>query len=152
MHCENRDHALRSRRVGQTKRRLRSFMSPKQLLIVLAAICTIAFTFSIHRSRKRLIELQRSWPADGKPYRAFDVYNLGRYERQWWQKERLHGADDEHRRVVLGFYKAEPLPSPTALLHGRKGRALVHVDAIDSNPHPCGTGGRGDGGARSRGG
>lgn len=47
-------------------------------------------------------------------------------------RERLHGADDEHRRVVLGFYKAEPLPSPTALLHGRKGRALVHVDAIDS--------------------
>lgn len=88
--------------------------------------------FSIHTSRKRLIELQRALHAEGKPYRAFDVYNLGRYERQWWQKERLHGADDEHRRVVLGFYKAEPLPSPTALLHGRKGRALVHVDAIDS--------------------
>ena len=88
--------------------------------------------FSIHTSRKRLIELQRSLHAEGKPYRAFDVYNLGRYERQWWQKERLHGADDEHRKVVLGFYKAEPLPSPTALLHGRKGRALVHVDAIDS--------------------
>jgi hypothetical protein len=88
--------------------------------------------FAIHTSRKRLIEVQRSMHADRKPYRAFDLHNLGRYERQWWQKERLHGADDEHRQVVLGFYKAEPLPSPTALLHGRKGRALVHVDAIDS--------------------
>jgi DNA modification methylase len=88
--------------------------------------------FAIHTSRKRLIELQRNLHDEGQPYRAFDVYNLGRYERQWWQKERLKGADDEHRKVVLGFYKAEVLPSPTAYLHGRKGRALVFVDGIDS--------------------
>lgn len=61
------------------------------------------------------------------------MYNLGRYERQWWQKERLKGADEEHRRVVLEFYRAEFLPqSPSPLLHGRKGQAFVHVDAIDS--------------------
>ena len=47
--------------------------------------------FAIHTSRKRLIDVQRKLHADGKPYRAFDVYNLGRYERQWWQKERLQG-------------------------------------------------------------
>ena len=88
--------------------------------------------FAIHTSRKRLIELQRKLHDEGQPYRAFDVYNLGRYERQWWQKERLKGADEEHRKVVLGFYRAEPLPSPTAYLHGRKGRALVFVDGIDS--------------------
>lgn len=39
--------------------------------------------FAIHTSRKRLIELKRRLQAEGKPYRAFDVYNLGRYERQW---------------------------------------------------------------------
>jgi hypothetical protein len=39
--------------------------------------------YAIHTSRKRLIELQRKLHDDGKPYRAFDVYNLGRYERQW---------------------------------------------------------------------
>ena len=87
--------------------------------------------FAIHTSRKRLIELQRKLHAGGQPYRAFDVHNLGRYERQWWQKERLRGADDEHRKVVLGFYKTEPLPNATGLLHGRKGRAYVHVDGID---------------------
>ena len=87
--------------------------------------------FAIHTSRKRLIELQRKLHAEGQPYRAFDVHNLGRYERQWWQKERLAGADGEHRKVVLGFYKAEPLPNATGLLHGRKGRALIHVDGID---------------------
>ncbi len=87
--------------------------------------------FAIHTSRKRLIELQRKLHAEGQPYRAFDVHNLGRYERQWWQCERLAGADGEHRKVVLGFYKAEPLPNATGLLHGRKGRAFVHVDGID---------------------
>ncbi len=88
--------------------------------------------FAIHTSRKRLIELQRKLHDEGQPYRAFDVYNLGRYERQWWQKERLKGADEEHRKVVLGFYRAEKLPNPTEYLHGRKGRALVYVDGIDS--------------------
>jgi DNA modification methylase len=89
--------------------------------------------FAIHTSRKRLIELQRSLHAEQKPYRSFDVYNLGRYERQWWQKESLKGADEEHRRVVLAFYRAEPLPnSPSPFLHGRKAGAFVHVDKIDS--------------------
>ncbi|MDL2123973.1 MAG: site-specific DNA-methyltransferase [Deltaproteobacteria bacterium] len=88
--------------------------------------------FPVHLSRKRLIELQRTLYKEGKQYRSFDVYNLGRYERQWWQKERLEGADEEHRRVVMDFYRAEHLPNAAGLLHGRKGRAFVHVDGIDS--------------------
>ncbi|UBF27599.1 site-specific DNA-methyltransferase [Kovacikia minuta CCNUW1] len=89
--------------------------------------------FAIHTSRKRMIELQRKLHSEGKPYRAFDVYNLGRYERQWWQKDRLQGADDEHRRVILEFFKAEVLTStPSPLLHGRKAGAFCHVDGIDS--------------------
>jgi adenine-specific DNA-methyltransferase len=89
--------------------------------------------FAIHTSRKRLIELQRKLHDEGKPYRAFDVYNLGRYERQWWQKDRLKGAEEEHRRVVLEFFKAEVLTSPPSpLLHGRKAGAFCHVDGIDS--------------------
>ncbi len=91
--------------------------------------------FAIHTSRKRLIDLQRDLHKEGKPYRAFDVYNMGRYERQWWQKERLDGADEEHRRVVLEFFRAEvlkPENQPNPLIHGRKGAALCHVDGIDS--------------------
>jgi adenine-specific DNA-methyltransferase len=89
--------------------------------------------FAIHTSRKRLIEVQRDLHSEGKPYRAFDVFNLGRYERQWWQKERLKGADEEHRRVVLEFYKAETLTrAASPLLHGRKGPTFCHVDGIDS--------------------
>jgi len=88
--------------------------------------------FAIHTSRKRLIELQRKLHNEGKPYRAFDVYNLGRYERQWWQKDRLQGADEEHRRVILEFFRAEILTNPPSpLLHGRKAGAFCHVDGID---------------------
>ncbi|MFH0778963.1 MAG: site-specific DNA-methyltransferase, partial [Candidatus Eisenbacteria bacterium] len=89
--------------------------------------------FAIHTSRKRLIDVQRELHAASKPYRAFDVFNLGRYERQWWQKETLKGADEEHRRVVLEFFRAEALQStPSPLLHGRKSGAFCHVDGIDS--------------------
>jgi adenine-specific DNA-methyltransferase len=89
--------------------------------------------FAIHTSRKRLIEIQRKLHSEHKPYRSFDVYNLGRYERQWWQKERLLGADEEHRRIVLEFFKAEPIiQSPSPLLQGRKSGSFVHVDRIDS--------------------
>lgn len=117
---------LRTRRDGDNKKEFYTEVSRRWIGCDLGR-------FSIHTARKRLIELQRQLHDDGQPYRAFDVYNLGRYERQWWQKERLKGADEEHRKVVLSFYRAEVLTSaPSPLLHGRKGGAFVHVAAIDS--------------------
>ena len=90
--------------------------------------------FSVHTTRKRMIDLQRELHEAERPYRSFDVYNLGRYERQWWQQRSSRkGANDEHRALVLKFFRAEPLlQSPSPLLHGRKGTAFVHVDGIDS--------------------
>ncbi len=89
--------------------------------------------FAIHTTRKRLIQVQRELHDSKKPYRSFDVYNLGRYERQWWQVEKLKGADEEHRKIVLGFYKATPLQTPpNPRLHGKKAGAFIHVDQIDS--------------------
>jgi DNA modification methylase len=89
--------------------------------------------FAVHTARKRLIGVQRQLHESGQPYRSFDVYNLGRYERQWWQREALKGAEEEHRAVVLKFFRAEALVhQPSPLLHGRKGNAFVHVDGIDS--------------------
>jgi adenine specific DNA methylase Mod len=38
--------------------------------------------FAIHTTRKRLIGVQRQLKADGKDYRAFEILNLGKYERQ----------------------------------------------------------------------
>jgi len=88
--------------------------------------------YAVHTTRKRLIQVQRELHATGQPYRSFDVYNLGRYERQWWQLDRLKGADEEHRNLVLRFYKAAPLATaPHPLLHGTRGGTFVHVDQID---------------------
>ncbi len=89
--------------------------------------------FAVHTTRKRIIGLQRELHDLGQPYRSFDVYNLGRYERQWWQQDTLQGADEEHRSIVLSFFRAEVLThAPSPLIHGRKGSAFVHVDGIDS--------------------
>ncbi|QYK53091.1 MAG: site-specific DNA-methyltransferase [Fimbriimonadaceae bacterium] len=89
--------------------------------------------YAIHTTRKRLIGVQRELHKANKPYRSFDVYNLGRYERQWWQAERLRGANEEHRTTVLKFFRASAISNPpSGLIHGTKGGAYVHVDNIDS--------------------
>jgi adenine-specific DNA-methyltransferase len=89
--------------------------------------------YAVHTSRKRLIGVQRELNAASRTYRAFEVLNLGRYERQWWQLERLKGANEQHRATVLKFFRAQPLvSSPSSLLHGTKAGAFVHVDDIDS--------------------
>ncbi|MCL0062202.1 DUF559 domain-containing protein [Thermodesulfovibrionales bacterium] len=40
--------------------------------------------FTIHTTRKRMIGVQRSLKEDGKDYRAFEILNLGKYERQYY--------------------------------------------------------------------
>ena len=45
-------------------------------------IATDLGKFGIHTTRKRLIQVQRELKAAGKSFRAFEVLNLGRYERQ----------------------------------------------------------------------
>jgi DNA modification methylase len=51
-------------------------------------IATDLGKFGIHTTRKRLIQVQRDLKATGKPFRAFEVLNLGRYERQAYLKNR----------------------------------------------------------------
>jgi site-specific DNA-methyltransferase (adenine-specific)/adenine-specific DNA-methyltransferase len=38
--------------------------------------------FAVHTTRKRMIGVQRQLKAEGKNYRAFEILNLGKYERQ----------------------------------------------------------------------
>ena len=56
--------------------------------------------FAIHTTRKRMINVQRQLKNDGKDYRAFEILNLGKYERQHFigtypqtQKESADDAD-----------------------------------------------------------
>ena len=91
--------------------------------------------FAVHTTRKRLIDLQRDLHTSEKPYRSFDVYNVGRYERQWWQKEQLNDAESEHRCVVLELFGAEVLPTPNQpipFIHGFKNGDYCYVASIDT--------------------
>ena len=42
--------------------------------------------FAIHTARKRLIQVQRENKLSGKNYRAFEVLNLGKYQREFFFK------------------------------------------------------------------
>ena len=91
--------------------------------------------FAIHTTRKRLIDLQRKLHESEKPYRSFDVYNAGKYERQWWRKEQLNGTESNHQRVVLELFGAEVLPSqnqPVPYLHGVKDGRSCYVAPLDT--------------------
>jgi hypothetical protein len=89
--------------------------------------------WGIHVSRKRLLDVPECKP--------FEVLNLGRYERQFWQGTTfgLDGAGGgvseqalyEYLAFVLRLYGAQPVAG-LANLHGKKGSALVHVGAVDA--------------------
>ena len=46
--------------------------------------------FAIHTTRKRLIGVQRQLKTEGKDYRAFEILNLGKYERQHYILSLIH--------------------------------------------------------------
>lgn len=77
----------------------------------------------------------------GKPFRAFEVLNLGRYERQAYlnvggrltgkQKEQaLAQKEHEFRDLILRAYKAQPLEGES-FFHGKNAGRLVVVGPIN---------------------
>ena len=83
-------------------------------------IATDLGKFGIHTTRKRLIQVQRALKAGGQPFRAFEVLNLGRYERQAYlnvagrltgkkKEQALARKEQEFRDLILKAYRAEPL-------------------------------------------
>ena len=104
-------------------------------------IATDLGKFGIHTTRKRLIQVQRELKAGGKPFRAFEVLNLGRYERQAYlnvsgrlsgkkKEEALAKKEAEFRELILKAYRAEPLPD-TGFFHGKQSGRLVVVGPIN---------------------
>lgn len=88
--------------------------------------------WGIHVSRKRLLEVDNC-----KPY---EVLNLGRYERQYWQVATFGQSKEaplaeqalyEYLAFILKLYGAQPVAG-LASLHGKKGKAMVHIGAVDA--------------------
>lgn len=104
-------------------------------------IATDLGKFAIHTTRKRLIQVQRELKDSGKPFRAFEVLNLGRYERQAYlnvggrltgkqKEEALAQKEREFRDLILRAYKAQPLEGES-FFHGKNAGRLVVVGPIN---------------------
>ena len=88
--------------------------------------------WGIHVTRKRLLGLENCKP--------FDVLNLGRYERQYWQGVTFGRKKDkpitaqalfEYLAFILKLYGAQPVAGMNHL-HGKKGKAIIHIGAVDA--------------------
>lgn len=97
--------------------------------------------FSIHTTRKRMIDVQRQMKKQGKDYRAFEVLNLGRYQRQYYlnTNENLRESDqarqqrtkeEEFVNLILNAYKAEKVQG-FEVFAGQKSGRMISIGPID---------------------
>ena len=104
-------------------------------------ICADLGKFAIHTTRKRMIGVQRQLKAEGKTYRAFEVLNLGKYERQHFvginpslreeeQQQQLAAKEAAFLDLILKAYRAEKLEQ-FAAFHGKKAGRLVAVGPVN---------------------
>ena len=97
--------------------------------------------FAIHTTRKRLIGMQRQLKAEGKNYRAFEILNLGKYERQHYigvnpnlrdaeQQKQLEEKEADFLDLILRAYRAEKTTG-FACFHGKRSGRLVAVGPVN---------------------
>lgn len=97
--------------------------------------------FAIHTSRKRLITVQRSLKEAGKDYRAFEILNLGKYERQHYIGVPENLRDEEKQvllarrerdflQLILKAYRGESIQG-FRTLHGKKSARLVAIGPVN---------------------
>lgn len=90
--------------------------------------------FSVHTARKRLIGVQRELQESGKDFRAFELLNLGKYERQFFMDDltngKLKAKEDLYVDLILEAYKAKRIEGHTTI-HGTKSGRFVHVGPLD---------------------
>ena len=97
--------------------------------------------FAIHTTRKRLIGVQRGLKAEGKDYRAFEILNLGKYERQHYvgvnpnlreaeQQKQLAQKEAEFLDLILRAYRAEKTDG-FRTFQGKKAGRLVSVGPVN---------------------
>jgi len=104
-------------------------------------ICTDLGKFAIHTTRKRMIGVQRQLKNDGKDYRAFEILNLGKYERQHFvgvnpnlreeeQRKQLEEKEAAFIELILKAYKAEKT-NQFASFNGKKAGRLIAIGPVN---------------------
>jgi adenine-specific DNA-methyltransferase len=97
--------------------------------------------FGIHTTRKRMIGVQRQLKEEGKDFRAFEILNLGKYERQHYiginanlrleeQRQQLEQKEAAFLDLILRAYKAESVEG-MRVFHGKKAGRMVVVGPVN---------------------
>ena len=97
--------------------------------------------FAIHTTRKRMISVQRELKEAGKDYRAFEILNLGKYERQHYigvnpnlrdkeKEKQIAKREKDFLELILRAYRAEKAEG-FKTLYGKKSSRLVAVGPIN---------------------
>ncbi len=97
--------------------------------------------FAIHTTRKRMIGVQRELKAAGKSWRAFEILNLGKYERQHYigvnpslrdqeKQKQLEVKEKAFVDLILKAYKAEAVEG-IQTFHGKKAGRMVAVGPVN---------------------
>ena len=111
-------------------------------------IATDLGKFAIHTTRKRLIGVQREKKAAEQNFRAFEVLNLGRYERQAYlnvsgrltekqKTQALAQKESDFRELILRAYKATGFGGTAGaqpqdgFFHGARNGRLVVIGPIN---------------------
>ena len=98
--------------------------------------------FAIHTSRKRLIQVQRGMKKAGKDFRAFEILNLGKYEREQYisvdvdfreqeKQQILQRKEKQYVELILSAYNAQAVDSYNTFV-GKKRDRLVAVGPINT--------------------
>ncbi len=98
--------------------------------------------FGIHTARKRLIGVQRELKKEGKDFRAFEILNVGKYERANYlalngdlrteeKAKQAERKEKEFIKLIISAYKAEPVESFVNIVAKKRDR-LVAVGPINT--------------------
>lgn len=97
--------------------------------------------FAVHTTRKRMIQVQRSLKDEGKDFRAFEILNLGKYERAHYigvnmnlreedRQLQLEQKEKDFIALILKAYKAETADN-FRCFHGKKAGRVVSVGPVN---------------------
>ena len=104
-------------------------------------ICSDLAKFSIHTTRKRMIDVQRDLKKNRRNWRAFEVLNLGKYQRQHFIYDGKNERDEikilnkkkresEFKKLILEAYKSVEI-SGFKTLHGKKNNNFISIGPVN---------------------
>ena len=97
--------------------------------------------FAIHTTRKRMITVQRQMKEEGKDYRAFELLNLGKYERQHYigvnpnlreeeKQKQIEQRENDFVEIMLRAYQAQAVTG-FRTFQGKKSSRMVVIGPIN---------------------